>query len=560
MEYKLDNSIKILNNIYDSVTNLDSTVHTKKNHDSLFSEFATRGVLSSIKLVEKKLDRLLIANQNAVLKPKGTDEKPKFTLRCTTPRIVEELLNDISSKVDVIFDNISNNRDDIEDSDYENDYLDLREGSGDATNYKHQFKNKRLRKAIKKATQPCKLINQALEEILNRAIRIENTSLVILDKENMYFEKFTAKSNEISKCNILDHISRYYAEFTKNINPILDSYFNEQRAHFESISNKLSKKCNTFNQGPNINQITTSVPHISNGIHNLDSFTISESIFTDDIFEITPAASSLFDITNETETATEPSTLFRNFLDIDNTQPTWKPIINQNKSSCEDLDTNDDSGVYIFENNIEGKDTELFFNKRYCEIRNDGLWTVIQRRDNYTLQHNFNVSWEDYKYGFGNLHRDFWMGNDFLYKITNYCNLLLRIELEDFENNKVWAEYTTFIVSSENSNYQLTIGGYTGNASDSFSSHNGSLFSTYDKINDEAPEGYACFESNLNGVYSKKPNGNNYFRGIIWEHWLGNYSLKKSVMMVKLKRKIDSEGPVSHKTSNNETIPYYEDP
>ncbi|KAJ8978395.1 hypothetical protein NQ317_006302, partial [Molorchus minor] len=154
----------------------------------------------------------------------------------------------------------------------------------------------------------------------------------------------------------------------------------------------------------------------------------------------------------------------------------------------------------------------------YCEIRNDGLWTVIQRRDNYTFQHNFNTSWEDYKHGFGNLHRDFWIGNNFLHKISNQQNLILRIELEDFENNSVWAEYDNFAVASENDNFQLSVSDYTGNASDSFSSHSGSYFSTYDQTNDQAPEccpcslSYGggwwfnrCFESNLNGVYFKYP-------------------------------------------------------
>lgn len=44
----------------------------------------------------------------------------------------------------------------------------------------------------------------------------------------------------------------------------------------------------------------------------------------------------------------------------------------------------------------------------------------------------------------------------------------------------------------------------------------------------------SCAESNLNGVYCDEPLGNDY-HGIFWEHWLGDYSLKASKMMVRPK-------------------------
>ncbi|KAJ8921905.1 hypothetical protein NQ315_008538 [Exocentrus adspersus] len=543
MDYKLDNTIKILNNIHDSLTNLDTTVYTKKQHDELFNEFATRGVLSSIKLVEKKLDRLLIANQNSLLKTKVTgDEKPKFTLKCNTPRFVEDLLNDISSKVDVIFDNISNAREETDDTDYDTDYLDLGEGSGVDLDLKNQKKNKRLRKAIKKDYFPL----QAYESSFGRNFEPSN-------KENMHFEKL-AKEN-----TIIEKINQNSIDLTGNINLILDSYFNEQRAHFESISNRLTKKCYGSNSAKPFPETSLNV------IQSLYPTTAHEFESTDNIFDYTTASSTLFD--NNAETSNEITN--QQLFETTHVQPTWTPIINQNKSSCEDLDMDDSSGVYIF-----SKDSELFFNKRYCEIRADGLWTVIQRRDNYSIQHNFNVSWEDYKYGFGDLHKDFWMGNEFLSVLSQNSHVVLRIELEDFDNHSTWAEYGIFKVAPESDNYALVVGGYKGNASDSFSSHNGSRFSTYDKKNDEAPEccpcavSYGggwwfnrCFESNLNGVYHRRPNDNNYFRGIIWEHWLGNYSLKKTVMMVKSKDQ-DQTYANSHPSPkfSDIGIPYYEDP
>lgn len=471
MEYKLDNTIKILNNIYDSVANLDATIHSKKGQDVLVNEFATRGVLSSIKLVEKKLDRLLIINQNNVLK-KVSNEKPKLTIKCNTPKVLEELLNDISSKVDVIFDNISGIRDEGDDTDYDDDYLEVNEGSGAEADAKNRTQRRRLRKAIRRSNFPCKQINHALEEILNRAIRIENTSFVILDKEDTHFERLF---KEKSECKLADTTNNNFVEFTKNINQILESYFNEQRAHFESISGKITRKCcGSKTETINYNLVTS-----TKDVYPTPTL---ESVYTGDAFDVTTVSSTPSETTERRD----------NSIESNNSQPTWTPIINQNKSSCEDLDITDSSGVYIFGNNLEGRNTELFFNKRYCEIRSDGLWTVIQRRDNYTVQHNFNATWDHYKYGFGDLHRDFWMGNDFLSTLSSNVSLILRIELEDFENRSSWAEYSTFKVSHESDNYRLVVGGYTGNASDSFSGHSGSQFSTYDRINDAAPECCPC--------------------------------------------------------------------
>ena len=46
----------------------------------------------------------------------------------------------------------------------------------------------------------------------------------------------------------------------------------------------------------------------------------------------------------------------------------------------------------------------------------------------------------------------------------------------------------------------------------------------------------SCFESNLNGEYFSNPQSNGYYRGIIWELWLGDYSLKETRMMIRRKR------------------------
>lgn len=47
----------------------------------------------------------------------------------------------------------------------------------------------------------------------------------------------------------------------------------------------------------------------------------------------------------------------------------------------------------------------------------------------------------------------------------------------------------------------------------------------------------SCAESNLNGIYHDEPLGESSrnYKGIFWEHWLGDYSLKASKMMIRPK-------------------------
>ena len=47
-------------------------------------------------------------------------------------------------------------------------------------------------------------------------------------------------------------------------------------------------------------------------------------------------------------------------------------------------------------------------------------------------------------------------------------------------------------VDSEIENYRLWVGGYSGNASDSLTAHNGYQFSTVDNNNDQAPKCCPC--------------------------------------------------------------------
>ena len=78
-----------------------------------------------------------------------------------------------------------------------------------------------------------------------------------------------------------------------------------------------------------------------------------------------------------------------------------------------------------------------------CDMTTDGGgWTTFQRRMDGSV--DFYVDWESYKKGFGNLEGEFWLGNDYLHRLTASANMVFRIDMEDYKNDRRFAEYTTF--------------------------------------------------------------------------------------------------------------------
>ncbi|XP_066210156.1 fibroleukin [Saccopteryx leptura] len=172
----------------------------------------------------------------------------------------------------------------------------------------------------------------------------------------------------------------------------------------------------------------------------------------------------------------------------------------------------------------------------YCDMdTTGGGWTVLQARlDGST---NFTRTWRDYKVGFGNLRREFWLGNDKIHLLTKSKEMILRIDLEDFNGVKLYALYDQFYVANEFLRYRLHVGNYNGTAGDAlhFSkhyNHDMKFFTTPDRDNDRYPSGNcglyyssgwwfdACLSANLNGkYYHQKYKG--VRNGIFWGTWPG---------------------------------------
>lgn len=131
------------------------------------------------------------------------------------------------------------------------------------------------------------------------------------------------------------------------------------------------------------------------------------------------------------------------------------------------------------------------YNERVCSFDHNGMaWTVIQRRDLFSYQENFNRSWTDYKNGFGQLNGngEFWFGNDFIHRLTYDDDTELRIELEDWNGIHMTFEYEIFRVDAEQNRYNLIVDGFRGEDKtlDSMAYHNGQDFSTFDQQHDRS--------------------------------------------------------------------------
>ncbi|XP_035681373.1 ficolin-1-like [Branchiostoma floridae] len=134
-------------------------------------------------------------------------------------------------------------------------------------------------------------------------------------------------------------------------------------------------------------------------------------------------------------------------------------------------------------------------------------WTVLQRRQDGS--EDFYRSWADYRRGFGNLSAEFWLGNDYIHRLTNQGRSKLRIDLVMFGGEASYAEYQNFSVADESSGYRLTAGTYSGTAGDALQHSRDQKFSTRDR--DTAMRAVQRFRGagwfsnthfpSLNGVY-----------------------------------------------------------
>ena len=76
----------------------------------------------------------------------------------------------------------------------------------------------------------------------------------------------------------------------------------------------------------------------------------------------------------------------------------------------------------------------------------------------------FNRSWDEFKLGFSDSRGNYWLGNDLLSELTHSGRYKLRFDLHGLGRGWYYAEYSTFVVMGEHTNYKLHVYGYSGNA------------------------------------------------------------------------------------------------
>ncbi|KAJ8011309.1 hypothetical protein DPEC_G00056810 [Dallia pectoralis] len=183
----------------------------------------------------------------------------------------------------------------------------------------------------------------------------------------------------------------------------------------------------------------------------------------------------------------------------------------------------------------------------FCEMTAEGGWTVIQRRQDGSV--DFDQLWQAYRGGFGSLNGEFWLGLEKMHAVAKDADYVLRVQFSDWRQDSETVQYPIRL-DGEESQYALHI---KETSPDSLQSAlavevTGTPFSTRDQDNDKKTDTNCakhlsggwwfsnCGRSNLNGRYFVSPppkQRHQRKQGVFWKTWRGRYyPLKTTSMML----------------------------
>ncbi|CAH1791560.1 unnamed protein product [Owenia fusiformis] len=226
---------------------------------------------------------------------------------------------------------------------------------------------------------------------------------------------------------------------------------------------------------------------------------------------------------------------------------------NHYNRDCQTLQENGygQNGVYL----IQPDPQQPAFNV-YCDMQ-DGGWTVIQRRYDGSVPF-YSKTWNEYKTGFGDPNNEHWLGNNNIHVLTTSASYEIKFDLMTPDNTWYDATYSHFSILDESSDYELSIGSYTGGTAGDSVWPNGGMatngkihgmkFSTTDVDNDLYATdcvnqfkggGWwyeSCAYARLNGKYSH--DGIYHFEqdGITWYHLTSSGGPSLMATTMKLRR------------------------
>ena len=141
---------------------------------------------------------------------------------------------------------------------------------------------------------------------------------------------------------------------------------------------------------------------------------------------------------------------------------------------------------------------------------------------------DFYLGWSSYVHGFGDPSGEFWLGLSKIHRLANgTIPTSLQVDLEDYDNTKTYARYSSFHIGGSSTTYTLHVSGHSGSAADAMGYHNGQKFSTKDYDNDQHSTRNcavhhsgawwydSCYSSNLNGLYL--PPSDRTWKGMFWK-------------------------------------------